>query len=63
MTIVNSHYRYERPPKRKKAVPREVPAVLKISAKTRRSVSDAAKRAGGPYKPRRPRGSLIGAVA
>jgi hypothetical protein len=40
--IVTSHYRYKRPPRRKKAVPLEVPAVVTISDKTRRRVSDRA---------------------
>ena len=34
--IVRSTYRYRPPPRRKKAVPLEVPAVLTISEKTRR---------------------------
>jgi hypothetical protein len=41
VTIVRSHYRYKRPPKRKKAVLLEVPAVLTISEKTRRRVKTA----------------------
>jgi hypothetical protein len=39
--IVRSTYRYKRPPKRKKAVPLEVPAVLTISDKTRKRVAKA----------------------
>ena len=36
--IVRSHYRYKRPPKKRKAVALEVPTVLTISDKTRRRV-------------------------
>jgi hypothetical protein len=43
--IVTSCYRYKPPPRRKKAVPLEVPAVLTISDKTRRRVPDDAKAA------------------
>ena len=45
--IVTSHYRYKRPPKRKKAVALEVPAVVRIERKTRRrsDTSDKAKAA------------------
>jgi hypothetical protein len=41
MTIVRSRYRYKPPPRRKKAVPLEVPAVVTIDHKTRRRKSDA----------------------
>jgi hypothetical protein len=45
MTIVRSRYRYKPPPRRKKAVPLEGPAVVVIDHKTRRRKSDAAKTA------------------
>jgi hypothetical protein len=40
-SIVRSTYRYKRPPRKRKAVPLEVPAVLTISDKTRRRVSSS----------------------
>jgi hypothetical protein len=43
MAIVTSHYRYKRPPKRTKAMPLEVPAVVTISEKTRCRVPNEAK--------------------
>jgi hypothetical protein len=43
--IVTSHYRYKRPPRKRRAVPLEVPAVVTIERKTRRRKSDAAKAA------------------
>jgi hypothetical protein len=42
MAIVTSRYRYKPPPRRKKAVPLEVPAVVAIDRKTRRRKSDEA---------------------
>jgi hypothetical protein len=54
MTIVRSHYRYKRPPKRKKAVPLEGPAVLIIAEKTRRRVSDEAHVAPAESTPAAP---------
>jgi hypothetical protein len=49
--IVRSTYRYKRPPKRKKAVLLEVPAVVTISKKTRRRVPDEAKAAPAESTP------------
>jgi hypothetical protein len=43
--FVHSHYRYKPPPRRKKAVPLEVPAVVTIDRKTRRRMTDKAKAA------------------
>jgi hypothetical protein len=52
MTIVTTHYRYKRPPTRKKAVALEVPAVVAIDRKTRKRVkptrSDDATTAAPP---------------
>jgi hypothetical protein len=49
--IVRSTYRYRRPPKRKKAVPLEVPAVVTIERKTRRRKSDVATAAPAESTP------------
>jgi hypothetical protein len=45
MTIVRSHYRYKPPPRRKKTMPLEAPAVVAIDRKTRRRVPDKGKTA------------------
>jgi hypothetical protein len=39
--IVRTHYRYKRPPKRKKPVALEVPAVITAASKRRRVSADA----------------------
>ena len=39
MTIVTTHYRYKRPPRKRKAVALEVPAIVTIDRKTLRRVS------------------------
>jgi hypothetical protein len=49
--IVRSAFRYKRPPRRKKAVPLEVPAVLTISEKTRRRLPDETKAAPAESTP------------
>ena len=48
MTIVTAHYRYKRPPKRRKAVALEVPAIVARAKKKRLRISALDKPAPPP---------------
>ena len=47
MTIVTTHYRYKRPPRKRKAVALEGPAVVKVEKRDRRGNTETAAQVVG----------------